>query len=109
MSVNRIDQTPLRISNNVSITRQTPKTDFGDRMKQGINAGAEPPIVVTLLDLERVVGEVQQYYSLYRDPSYASVLAELASLRSHVKMVVSRARAATSTVPAATSPGFNRP
>lgn len=37
MSVNRIDPTPLRISNNVTIARQTPKTDFGDRMKSGLD------------------------------------------------------------------------
>jgi hypothetical protein len=35
---NRIDPTPLRISNNVSIQRQTPKTDFGDRVKSGLDA-----------------------------------------------------------------------
>jgi hypothetical protein len=37
---NRIDQTPLRLSNNVTIDRQTPKTDFGDRMKAGIDTAA---------------------------------------------------------------------
>src|SRR4051794_30212164 len=37
MSVNRIDPTPLRISNNLTIQRQTPKTDFGDRMKAGLD------------------------------------------------------------------------
>jgi hypothetical protein len=40
MSVNRIDPTPLRISNNVTIARQTPKTDFGDRMKAGLDTAA---------------------------------------------------------------------
>ncbi|MBK7860068.1 MAG: hypothetical protein IPJ65_15925 [Archangiaceae bacterium] len=37
---NRIDQTPLRLSSNVTIQRQTPKTDFGDRMKSGIDTAA---------------------------------------------------------------------
>src|SRR5258706_7171277 len=37
---NRIDQTPLRISNNLTIQRQTPKTDFGDRMKAGLDTAA---------------------------------------------------------------------
>ena len=40
MSVNRIDQTPLRLSNNVTIARQTPKMDFGDRMKAGLDTAA---------------------------------------------------------------------
>ncbi len=40
MTVNRIDPTPLRISNNVTIQRQTPKTDFGDRMKNGLDTAA---------------------------------------------------------------------
>jgi hypothetical protein len=39
MSVNRIDPTPVRISNNVTIARQTPKTDFGDRVKAGLDTG----------------------------------------------------------------------
>ena len=37
---NRIDQTPLRLSNNVTIARQTPKMDFGDRMKAGLDTAA---------------------------------------------------------------------
>ena len=37
MGPNRIDQTPLRLSNNVTIQRQTPKMDFGDRMKAGLD------------------------------------------------------------------------
>ena len=37
---NRIDPTPVRISTNVSIDRQTPKTDFGDRVKTGLDAAA---------------------------------------------------------------------
>jgi len=40
MSVNRIDPTPVRISTNLSVERQTPKTDFGDRMKAGLDATA---------------------------------------------------------------------
>lgn len=40
MSPNRIDQTPLRISNNLTIQRQTPKMDFGDRMKAGLDTAA---------------------------------------------------------------------
>lgn len=38
--VNRIDQTPLRLSNNITIARQTPKMDFGDRMKAGLDTAA---------------------------------------------------------------------
>jgi len=38
---NRIDPTPVRISTNMSVDRQTPKTDFGDRLKAGMEtAGA---------------------------------------------------------------------
>ena len=33
---NRLDPTPVRISTNISIDRQTPKTDFGDRLKNGL-------------------------------------------------------------------------
>ncbi len=33
----RIDPTPARISTNMTIERQTPKTDFGDRMKAGLD------------------------------------------------------------------------
>jgi hypothetical protein len=40
MSVNRIDPTPVRISTNLSIDRQTPKSDFGDRVKAGLDTGA---------------------------------------------------------------------
>lgn len=40
MSANRIDPTPVRISTNVSIQRQTPKTDFGDRVNAGLNNAA---------------------------------------------------------------------
>jgi hypothetical protein len=40
MMNNRIDQTPMRISNNVTIARQTPKMDFGDRMKAGLDTAA---------------------------------------------------------------------
>ena len=32
----RIDSTPARISTNITIERQTPKRDFGDRMKAGL-------------------------------------------------------------------------
>ncbi|MFL5318228.1 MAG: hypothetical protein ACJ790_01130 [Myxococcaceae bacterium] len=37
MAVNRIDPTPVRISTNLSIDRQTPKADFGDRIKAGLD------------------------------------------------------------------------
>ena len=37
---NRIDPTPVRLSTNVSIDRQTPKTDFGDRLKSGLDTAA---------------------------------------------------------------------
>jgi len=40
MMNNRIDQTPMRISNNITIARQTPKMDFGDRMKAGLDTAA---------------------------------------------------------------------
>jgi hypothetical protein len=33
---NRIDPTPVRISTNLNVERQTPKTDFGDRLKAGM-------------------------------------------------------------------------
>lgn len=33
----RIDSTPARISTNMTIERQTPKKDFGDRMKAGLD------------------------------------------------------------------------
>jgi len=35
---NRIDATPLRLSNNLTIARQAPKADFGDRMEAGLDA-----------------------------------------------------------------------
>ncbi|MBX7114608.1 MAG: hypothetical protein K1X64_09815 [Myxococcaceae bacterium] len=37
---NRIDPTPVRISNNLTIERQTPKRDFGDRLKSGLDTAA---------------------------------------------------------------------
>lgn len=37
---NRIDQTPVRISTNVSIERQTAKSDFGDRIQAGLSQAA---------------------------------------------------------------------
>jgi hypothetical protein len=38
---NRIDPTPVRLSTNVSIDRQTPKTDFGDRVKIGLETATD--------------------------------------------------------------------
>jgi hypothetical protein len=105
MSINRIDPTPLRISTNISVARQTPKTDFGDRMKQGLDAGAG--IVVTLDDLVVVLGSVQQHYALHSAPGYPSILAELASLRAHAQVVASRAKQAT--LKTATTPWVPRP
>jgi hypothetical protein len=40
MAINRIDPTPARISTNLSIERQTPKTDFGTRVKAGLDTAA---------------------------------------------------------------------
>lgn len=40
MTANRIDQTPVRLSTNLSIERQTAKRDFGDRVKVGIDQAA---------------------------------------------------------------------
>jgi hypothetical protein len=37
---NRIDQTPVRMSMNLDVARQTPKTDFGDRLKAGLDTTA---------------------------------------------------------------------
>ncbi len=37
---NRIDPIPVRLSTNLSVPRQTPKTDFGERVKAGINQAA---------------------------------------------------------------------
>lgn len=37
---NRIDPTPVRISTNLTVDRQTPKTDFGDRLKAGLDNAA---------------------------------------------------------------------
>lgn len=34
---NRIDPTPARLSTNITVDRQTPKTDFGDRVKVGLD------------------------------------------------------------------------
>src|SRR4051812_10522490 len=33
---NRIDSTPVRISTNLTVDRQTPKMDFGDRLATGL-------------------------------------------------------------------------
>ncbi len=37
---NRIDPTPVRLSNTQTVDRQTPKTDFGDRVKVGLDTTA---------------------------------------------------------------------
>lgn len=37
---NRIDQTPVRMSTNTTVARQTPKADFGDKVQAGLNAAA---------------------------------------------------------------------
>ena len=37
---NRIDPTPVRLSTTLTTERQTPKTDFGDRLKNGLDAAA---------------------------------------------------------------------
>jgi hypothetical protein len=37
---NRIDPTPVRMSTNLDVVRQTPKTDFGDRIKAGLDTTA---------------------------------------------------------------------
>jgi hypothetical protein len=40
MDSTRIDPTPVRISTNTDVARQTPKTDFGDRVKAGLDTTA---------------------------------------------------------------------
>lgn len=80
--------------------------DFGDRMKQGLDSSAG--IVVTLDDLVEVLDGVQQHYALYSAPGYASILAELASLRAHAQMVATRAKKKV-TVASATTPFVPRP
>jgi len=40
-NTNRIDPTPVRLSTNVSIDRQTPKTDFGERVKIGLQTASD--------------------------------------------------------------------
>jgi len=40
MAINRIDPTPARISTNLSVDRQTPKTDYGTRVKAGLDTAA---------------------------------------------------------------------
>ena len=40
MAINRIDNTPARLSTNLSVDRQTPKTDFGTRVKAGLDTAA---------------------------------------------------------------------
>jgi hypothetical protein len=105
MSINPIDQSPVRISISMSVTRQTPKTDFGDRMKQGLDSSAG--IVVTLDDLVKVLDGVRQHYALHPAPGYPSILAELASLRAHAQVVASRAKQAT--LKTATTPWVPRP
>lgn len=37
---NRIDTTPVRMSTNQTVARQTPKSDFGDKVQAGLNAAA---------------------------------------------------------------------
>ncbi|MDQ3267046.1 MAG: hypothetical protein M3Y59_25895 [Myxococcota bacterium] len=37
---NRINQTPVRISTNISVERQTAKSDFGDRIQAGLSQAA---------------------------------------------------------------------
>ncbi len=38
--VETIEPTPVRLSTNLTIDRQTPKTDFGDRVKSGLDTAA---------------------------------------------------------------------
>jgi len=40
VTINRIDSTPIRIAINQTIERHTPKRDFGDRMKAGLDTTA---------------------------------------------------------------------
>jgi hypothetical protein len=37
MSANRIDPTPVRMSTNMSVARQTPNNDFGQKVKAGLD------------------------------------------------------------------------
>ena len=108
MSINRIDATPLRISTNLTIQRQTPKLDFGDRMKAGLETGADG-IAVTLYDLVAVLESVQQHYALHSGPGYSSILAELASLRAHAQAVATRAKQVTLKTATTTTPFVPRP
>ena len=50
---NRIDQTsstsPVRQSTNFSVERQTPKTEFGDRVKYGLESAAGAVTMLLML------------------------------------------------------------
>src|SRR5688500_15738259 len=78
---NRIDPTPVRLSTTMTTPRQTPKTDFGDRLKNGLDAAAgavasgvavAAPYVPGGAILSAAVSSVTQ---MSAGPSYGAVAA----------------------------------
>ena len=98
MIVNRPDSTPARISTNLSIERQTPKRDFGDRMKAGlqttggITANGIADVFQQVLDGVNDVELLLRFKGVPSQPEMAGVMSEILQLKMQLARVVLRAR-----------------
>ena len=73
----RIDSTPARISTNLTIERQTPKRDFGDRMKAGLEtAGGILANGKTHLVLAKKAFTEEKFGEAFGEARSAEVLAK---------------------------------
>jgi phage baseplate assembly protein W len=90
----RFDPMPARISMNPITARQSPKSDFGSRLKEGIDrSGAVglAPAVAALEDMSEAVAQIESYVRL--NQLDAQLVAQLASLRMQLRSIVMRSRA----------------
>jgi len=88
MRINMISDrdTPIRIAINQSLARQTPKSDFGDRM----NAGAveQSPLIPTLEGLVGGFTDICQFARMNRP----DLMGDMEFLRMRLEMLLVRAK-----------------
>jgi hypothetical protein len=106
MSVNRIDQTPLRVSTQSTAARQTPKRDFGDRMKAGLEtsravsrenpSGITPGAVAdTFEQVLTGIADVENYLrakGAVSQPGILKVMSEISLVKLQLARLVNNAR-----------------
>ncbi len=87
----RLDPTPARISTNLTIERQTPKKDFGDRMKAGLDtAGGTLANAKAHLDFAKTAFAEGKFGEAFGEARSAEVLARngLRKISNDVKKLI---------------------